>query len=1123
MASRSLRARTGRILRTTGLVVAGLLVTIVALVGAVLGVADLPWGRRFAVEKLNAMLAPEFEGHIVVEGVESLGLGGVGGVSVRVQAPDGTNVLQARGVRARIAPIALLRSVLGHGDLQVNVFDVDVHALEVNLDTDDTGTLKVESAFAPRPTPAAPPRAPGRGLVLVFPRIAMEHAWIHGQMKGAPAVDADLDETLAAVRVAPGATAIDVSRLTLVTRGMPQGADARGHLEAHLAMPSARGADLGVWAAFDGTIGGIPTTASGALDGGRVDAVLDVPEVAAERVRALVPQVPLRRPVTAHVEAHGPLSAIAATLHAAAGKSKLDGVADVSVAGAMAATARIDARNVDLQDFSSTASPSDLDVSSEIRARANASGLYSGHYSIALTRGVLAGEALPRAILRGAFDQTDGGLRVDAAGDVTGPSGGPTTAAVQAEATVTLGDPLWLDASLQIAAERFEHANLHVDSARLDAHASGSAADPRIQAKLEARGVRAAGYEVREAHAGVEGHLSHERVTVSVLADPARSLRASGTVDLQAGPRVEQLDAVVARGPRSLHAHVDSAELVDGGVDVLGALVTGVGAPTRATFHLRPDSLVVKSDSDGIDLEKLGALLGMEQTFRKGRVGYVVDFAAHRGGVDGTAVIDMANACFGNIDGLTGHIDARMLGRKLLGAAQLQADGIGTLHVDPINVVLDGSEPLESASWRRAAGEVQLDGEFDLAKVVDLLPANALPVARVSGHLSLKAHVIRDKGADTPPDITVSLKTSGLSVASRSAPDAEKQGGIVLVAEPGWAVSGIDVQVNLEARGNAGIGEGGGAPGRPPRPLALLHGRQRRDPVSVSHGLARPPAGAPAGDPLDGEARDAVAPPRPPAGRSSRRRRPWDSRARVVDGGHGPRAADEAGGQGERRAVRQLAQAGAARCRGEGPVRRGDGDRERHGARPRPRAPSRGGPREREHRRPPRGKGRRPVGRVGERRPRELSPLGDPGALRPAASRHGDRQGRPHRSAQERASQARSGDRRPSRRKAEIRSRNGAGRLRRARGRSRPSSRSGRRRLREREGEVGPSLGRRARAFGRCLRLHPGVALGQEVPDRLSRAVHAIHARHPRRGRRRRRPASPSNQTGSPRWPGRSR
>ena len=800
-----------RILRGVARAFAGLLAVVLLLVVAAIVAVNLPWGRRLAVRELNTALSTMFKGHIVVEKVGRLGLYGAGGLYAHVTAPDGTVVVAARDASARIAPFALLTSLLRrHGNLQIEVFDVDVRFLEVNLDADAAGVLEVQSAFNPARPPSANPSPPGRPLLLAFPSVTVRQGRVHGQMKGAPFVDADLDELQASIRVPPGGLAIDVPHVSLRTRGMPQGADANARIEAHLEMPSKAGADLGVSGALDGDIGGIPTTAHASLDGDHLEAVLDVPEVSADRIRALAPRLALQSAARVHVEARGPLAALAVTAHLAAGRARVDANADLAVTGTKAARLRIDASHIDLRAFAPTASASDLTASLDVRARADVDGLFGGDYRVGIAPGVVGNQTVPAVSLRGDFQQIERGFRVDVASSVIAfppDVGTGGHAALQASATVLLAEPPSLEGIAHVALERIDRPGLHVEAAKVDARASGRLADPQLSATLAATGLRVGGYSFPRASAELAGTPPRARVSASLVGDAnSVSAQARAIVDLAGPLRAEDAEIDLRRGSRALHAHVDRLAAAGGAIDVEGALVEGIGAPTRATVHLRPGSLLVQSDSNGIDLGTLGYLLGTEKTLRKGRVSYVVDLTAVPARLSGTMVVDMDNACFSDIDGLTGHIDTRMQGRAVRGTVRLRADGIGSIHVDAMNVELAGAEPLQPSSWRSATGEMTLSGDLDLAKLIELLPPNTFPLASASGKLTLSGHITRKAASDAIPDVTLNLRTAGLRFATRAAPDATN-GRTVVVAAPKTGESGVDVAMDLEASGAAGSGK----------------------------------------------------------------------------------------------------------------------------------------------------------------------------------------------------------------------------------------------------------------------------------------------------------------------------
>ena len=95
-----------------------------------------------------------------------------------------------------------------------------------------------------------------------------------------------------------------------------------------------------------------------------------------------------------------------------------------------------------------------------------------------------------------------------------------------------------------------------------------------------------------------------------------------------------------------------------------------------------------------------------------------------------------------------------------------------------------------------------MNGDVDLAKLIALLPPNTLPLENVTGRLALKGQVTRS-APDALPDITLDAKTTGLRIAAQQTPDVVRR-GVVLVAQPAWDASGVDVHVLAEVYGARG-------------------------------------------------------------------------------------------------------------------------------------------------------------------------------------------------------------------------------------------------------------------------------------------------------------------------------
>src|SRR5579883_758079 len=279
-------------LRRAGVFLGTLLLFVVALVVGVSVHLDTRAARRVAVGEVDAMLASTLRGRIVVERLSGLDLFGVSGADATIYDADGRPVLVARGVDARFATFALLRSLLldRHGPLVVDLPSVEVASVDVGLDEDRQGKLALAGAFAPRhPSPETPAERPGRGLRLVVGRLALGHGHAHrAAPPGGTAIDADLDGVRGDLLFEPDLLRADLDRASVTARAIAAGADVSGALAAHLnaASPAALGrTDASL--SWDGRVGAVANSVRATLAAGKVDAVVDVPEATPEAVRSV--------------------------------------------------------------------------------------------------------------------------------------------------------------------------------------------------------------------------------------------------------------------------------------------------------------------------------------------------------------------------------------------------------------------------------------------------------------------------------------------------------------------------------------------------------------------------------------------------------------------------------------------------------------------------------------------------------------------------------------------------------------------------------------------------------------------------------------------------------------------
>jgi translocation and assembly module TamB len=803
-------------------------------VGALLAAIDLGLGtatvRRMVVRQVNAATRGAFKGRLVIDGLSTLHLTGVSGVDAHVEGPDGTVVVRAIGTSARVAPLGLLLSLVRHGDLRIDVFDVQMDSVEVDLAAGPDGAPLIASTFDPSAS-APVDTKPGRPIRLTIASIGVRRATVHHAVPNVPGADADLVDMHASVRVAPDGVAVDVTHAEVAARGMPNGADPHGSVVAHLAVPAKSGSSFGLTAGFRGDVGGVPARADCTLDGDSIDAAADVPAAAPEAMRALVEAWPVRRAVAVRAEAHGPWSAVQVKAAATVGDARVDAAGEVSLQGPFAATVTADARGIDVGAFEQGTTRSDLGFHATAVANVAPGGHLAGHFAVQTRPGKLDGQAVPPAVITGDVDEPGGrGLRIVARGHVDEPGapialegkldtaaspprisfevtsqvrrldavarlGGRVAGAadVHVAGAVTLDRTPGLTLAVEAVADDVTAGGATLEHAHVAGSVAGAVANPTLTVSVDARGIVLGRYRFGQGHLDTRGSLLRQMVHVDLVGD--LHARGNAKVALGSAVSIDEASVALSRGSTALRAEADHVQIDGGRVDVEGALVEGVGDATRATVHLRPGSLVAQADSAGLDLKALGYVLGLDRSLRDGRAAFAIDVRATREGAEGSATIDVANGCFLAVDGLTGHLDARMMGRELTGAFEGAATGLGSLKVSGMHVQVGGRGPLDVRAWRRVWGALGIEGDVDLGRIAALLPPNALPVAEVAGRVRLRGHIARDRESDLVPDVTLSLQTSGLRVGARGGPD-RRSDGTVLVAPPPWTLSGIDVTMD---------------------------------------------------------------------------------------------------------------------------------------------------------------------------------------------------------------------------------------------------------------------------------------------------------------------------------------
>lgn len=842
------KSRARRVLGVLGVVVGTSVTFVSTLAVGALAHLDLPATRRLAADELGAVLRTTFKGRIAIEKVEHLGLDGVRGVRARVSDATGRQVVFVDDASAEISAVAIVRSALvGEGDIDIAVRSLRLDYADVNVEDDGSQEhqLRLLRAFEPIDASPPPPKDPtARGTRIHLQHVALRHGWIHGAMHGAPHLDLDADGLEVELVVASKETRVDLSRLRLGSRGMPNGANPRGDVAFHLEMPSKSGRTMGLGGRFDGDVGGVIARADFEMDGDDVDGVLDVPRTEPERLRAMLEASPLREPFAAHAEAHGSLSKLGVTARVDAGEGHVALDATVGLgAGRTHVAAKTAIRDVDVRAFSETAPASRLGADLETEVAIGPEGALRGTYTFATLPSVVGDQAVPITRLSGEFTEKSALLKggvaepgipvsIDArmrevdehhivdftvaadapamerakrlmamAGNVRG------AAKLRATGTVDI-EGQTLDARLSAELSGFEFGeSVSAERAVVTARARGALANPGVDANVHATKLALDTYDFRDVRVSARGVTSSPWVTVRVSEEEKTpAVEARARIDTSGNLAVRDARIALSREGVRMDAVVKQVKIGPGSVAVEGVTVEGLGAPATAAVRMTRRGLSVRAESEGIDLEKVARLAKVEEQVSQGVLAFAIDASLDEKKPQARAELTLERATLARqLENAGVKVSAALDGDDLAFSCAGQLGDAARFEVVSSRVKLGGERgPLDPDAWARIVGSAAVSAVVDLGKLEPLVPRESRPFGEMKGIVTLASTVRRDS-AEVAPEGRFSINTRGLVLAGPMPPEPPPVGRVEVVESPSWRTEGVDVGLDVRIDATSGL------------------------------------------------------------------------------------------------------------------------------------------------------------------------------------------------------------------------------------------------------------------------------------------------------------------------------
>ncbi|HEU4535759.1 MAG TPA: hypothetical protein VFS00_16650, partial [Polyangiaceae bacterium] len=600
-------------------------------VASLLAHGDTPAARRFVARVASSLLSSIFEGRLELDSIEHVGFDGVDVGRVRVYDPAGRRVIEGRGLHARSFVPDLARRALGGGPLIISIPRVRLEEAEVTLvpvrDADGGSTVSIEGAFRPRPGPPEPDPEVGtlpRVIMVELPAIELGHGWVHGEPAAGLPIEADVFEARASLSAGNRGVYLDVGRSALGSRFLAP-LHPHGTAEYHLRVPEPDDPrPVQMWASFNGELGAVPAALTARLEGGRLDARLDVARATAAEVRSLLPGLPLRDEVAGRLEAHGVLPDLGFEGEVTVGPGRVGLRGEAELGSPVAITAQLEARGLDARSFFEGAPPFVLGADLSARFR-----LEDGVPSLVLDGATLAteleGQRVPPvaavARLEGAGWRVDArveeaglplavDLRVDGEGEITfeaegraadlravprlgGALGGAAT--VRAEGRAGRNG---LDVALDARLAGFSAPGVGLGRASVRGRVHGPFSSPLATLTLAGEGANVAGLAVARVEGRAQGTLRSSNVKVKLLDPQWDDLSLEAEMGLAPAVAFRGVRAGFRRGELQTEGAVATIEALPGGGFALrGVRVESTAGSASADLALRPE---------GLDLEARG-------------------------------------------------------------------------------------------------------------------------------------------------------------------------------------------------------------------------------------------------------------------------------------------------------------------------------------------------------------------------------------------------------------------------------------------------------------------------------------------------------------------------------------
>jgi len=793
--------RLRRYAKRAGVGVAALLGLVVILVAGALFSLRFAPVRNYVVARVNDALDGTFKGRLVLHRIGRVGLSGIAAADAEVFDPSGRRVLDIHGLGAELSVPTIVWAALTEKSkpLTIRITSATLRHVEAVLIDNGSGSPTLADAFLPK-TPSPPSSGPG--TVIIIDRAVIDHAWAHGSLASTPPLDIELKDALATLRTDDVATAIAFKQVALRARGLPQGVDPAGDLQASLDIPAAPDKPLAARAHYRGTAAQVPVVLDASFVDSNLKATLEAREISPAAVAKQVPGLELRSPATLSASAEGKLPKLHGAFSLGVGSGKIDGDFDLSLEDDLTAKTNVRTHDLNLAELTRSAPTSNLDLTLHAALLAPKAGPLTGNFDLASQPSLIAAQALPGLSVNGTFssDSRTQQNRVEAHAEVAEPGAQTSIDAtvVQAKQTniefrsatklndaprlkqlaaVNRGkgqidvqgsyrvEDQRLNAKIRANLSGIEQAANRVARAELNATVSGALPQPNADMYLTVNDALLAGQQVSDAKVSARGSLSRLAVSAEIVTTkPERHVQVSTWLSNDRGLLVDHPSLNLRQGDTNLKIAAESVQLVDGRTRVTGMRLEGAGkADVSLVYGSRLES--VHAQTYELDLARLWRLVDPNPLLKSGTATVNASYDLRGGDVRARLTARSDNLNFDRVQGGSVSADFDLEREHLNGNARADLKQLGKLNVDFQE--LQGID-LANPDPTRATGKVGIEGQVRLKDLTQLIPPSIeLPIERALGLIKYNVAIERERVGPGLPTFHVHVETEKLQLAGK--------------------------------------------------------------------------------------------------------------------------------------------------------------------------------------------------------------------------------------------------------------------------------------------------------------------------------------------------------------------